>query len=93
MDVIGLSSNIIAIDAGAAHVCALTDSGAMRCWGRNQDGELGDGTTINRSIPVGVTGLSSGVIAMQAGGASDIEFRSHTCAITSGGRSQMLGAK
>ena len=34
----------VQIDAGAYHTCGRTDKGVVYCWGRNDDGELGDGT-------------------------------------------------
>jgi alpha-tubulin suppressor-like RCC1 family protein len=37
--------------AGQNHVCGSVSSGAMYCWGSNQSGQLGDGTTTNRSVP------------------------------------------
>ena len=46
-----------AIDAGAAYSCARLGDGTARCWGNNSSGQLGDGTTINSSVPVAVTGL------------------------------------
>jgi alpha-tubulin suppressor-like RCC1 family protein len=42
-----------AITAGAIHACALLASGAVRCWGNNSDGELGNGFENSRvSVPV-----------------------------------------
>jgi alpha-tubulin suppressor-like RCC1 family protein len=44
-----------AIDTGA-HTCALTTEGKAYCWGRNTWGNVGDGTTIDRTTPVPVAG-------------------------------------
>jgi alpha-tubulin suppressor-like RCC1 family protein len=40
-----------AIAGGGHHTCALMTTGGVRCWGRNADGELGDGTTTDRTTP------------------------------------------
>ena len=39
------------IVAGQNHVCGSTSSGSTYCWGFNQTGQLGDGSTTNRAVP------------------------------------------
>ena len=37
---------------GASHSCAILDDGSMMCWGDNNYGRLGDGTTADSNTPV-----------------------------------------
>ncbi len=69
------------ISAGTDHTCAVLED-AVYCWGNNDNGELGDGTTTARSVPTAVT--TSGVLdgtTVTAVSAGD----NHTCAIADGG--------
>jgi alpha-tubulin suppressor-like RCC1 family protein len=71
-----LGSGVQAITAGGAHSCAIVN-GAAKCWGLNNDGQLGDGSNTTINAPVPVTNLGSGVVAIAAG-------QNHTCALVSG---------
>ena len=66
------------IAAGSEHTCALTASGAIWCWGANFSGQLGDGTNVNRNMPVNVSGPSVGATEIAAGS-------EHTCAVIASG--------
>jgi alpha-tubulin suppressor-like RCC1 family protein len=45
------------IAGGGFHTCAAGEDGAVLCWGSNDSGQLGDGTTTNRSMPMPVAGV------------------------------------
>src|SRR5205807_275941 len=50
-----------------AHSLALRSNRSLWAWGKNTDGQLGDGTTTNADVPRAVSGLSA-VTALAAGG-------------------------
>ncbi|MBT0771682.1 hypothetical protein KIH74_22270 [Kineosporia sp. J2-2] len=60
--------------------CALDPAGGLWCWGRAADGETGDGTTTNRTVPVPVE--SGATWSSVAAGPT------HTCAVAAGGSVQ-----
>lgn len=66
-----------AVAAGQSYACAIADGG-VRCWGTNDAGQLGNGTTTRSLIPVQAIAAGSGATAIAAG--SD-----HTCAVVAGG--------
>jgi len=78
VDVSGISGEVSSVSTGAYHSCAVTTSGGLKCWGFNYTGQLGDGTTADKSVPVDVFRLDSGVISATAGGF-------HTCAVAARG--------
>ena len=77
MDVLGLESGIVSLAAGGNHTCAVTVEGAVKCWGENSEGQLGDGTNEHRASPVEVDSLEGSVTAIEAGYA-------HSCAVAEG---------
>ena len=79
-------SGIIAISSEYNHSCVLTNAGTVKCWGRNNDGQLGNGSTTQSSAPVDVCAREktaqevscpklTGIVAVAAGGSA-------TCALT-----------
>ena len=45
----------VVLSAGGSHTCGVTPDGSIFCWGDNFSGQLGDGTEIDRAMPVRVT--------------------------------------
>ncbi|MFM2079243.1 MAG: hypothetical protein RJA49_3133, partial [Actinomycetota bacterium] len=78
----GVTLKAKSVSVGANHVCALITDGSERCWGSNSAGQLGDGTTIQRTVPTAVLTAPraklTGVTAIAAGGL-------HSCAIIGSG--------
>src|SRR5437667_75328 len=66
-------ANVRAVSGGYRHTCALLRDGTVQCWGRNVEGQLGDGTTTSSSTPVGVGDITDAV----AVGSGVL----HTCAL------------
>jgi alpha-tubulin suppressor-like RCC1 family protein len=62
----------------AAYTCTVLNSSGVKCWGNNDQGQLGDGTTTDSSNPISPSGLNSNVIEIATG-------NNHTCALLNTG--------
>ena len=60
-------TNVVQVSYGGPHVCALVKSGTVYCWGLNDHGDDGDGTTSQRDSPVVVVGLPADATQVSAG--------------------------
>jgi len=72
-----------ALATGFGHTCAVVAAGAVKCWGLNGNGQLGNGTTTDASTPVTVNGINYPT-GTAAGG-------SHTCALLTDGAIKCWG--
>lgn len=54
VDVSGINAPVKSFASGYFHNCALLETGNALCWGGNTHGQLGDGTTTDRLVPVSV---------------------------------------
>ena len=85
VEVTALSGNVRQIATGAYHTCALTLSGEVKCWGRNDNGAIGsqDGDSTE---PVNVTGLQSRVVMIASNNSGN-----HSCALVEDGSVKCWG--
>ena len=74
------------VAGGREHTCAVYQGGNVRCWGANNLGQLGNGTTTNSTVPVLVTGLSAPAVRVTTG-------ERYSCALTSVGGVECWGAQ
>lgn len=81
--ILGAGAIATSIATGLEHTCALLSDGTIKCWGGNNYGQLGNGTTIGSHTPVSVNGISNAT-AVVAG-------QLNTCALLSGGTVKCWG--
>lgn len=68
-------SGTLDFSTGGHHTCAITNTGTLKCWGENDDGQAGNAaTTMDFVFPYGVAELSSASVDVAAGG-------QHTCVL------------
>jgi alpha-tubulin suppressor-like RCC1 family protein len=81
----GLNGGVTAIAAGSSHSCALV-GGAVKCWGSNSSGQVGNGNKTNQASPVDVLGLNGATLVSLAGGST------HTCGVSATGAAKCWGS-
>lgn len=69
----GGGSEVEELAVGGAHGCAILRGGELRCWGRGEEGQIGDGETRDRATAVVATKAAPGIVTIAAGSR-------HTCA-------------
>jgi alpha-tubulin suppressor-like RCC1 family protein len=85
--VAGISDAVAVAAGGFGHTCAVLADSTVRCWGWNENGQLGNGTTTDSATPVTVMGLSD-VRSIAGGGFT----RGHTCVIVADGTVRCWGS-
>jgi alpha-tubulin suppressor-like RCC1 family protein len=86
---VGVLTSVLSVGSGMDHFCAVRTTAALWCWGRNVYGQLGDGTTTDRSVPVQVVGAGGTGTLTNVTMAEGGEF--HSCAIRSDGTAWCWG--
>src|SRR6185436_637465 len=57
-------NQVVALVGGNTHVCAVRVNGEPVCWGNNGNGQVGDGTTVDRPVAVGVPSFLANIAAV-----------------------------
>ena len=65
--IVSLANDVVRFSSGEYHACAIRSDGSLWCWGGNDDGALGVGTTSYCTTPAMVTGLDAHVASVSAG--------------------------
>ncbi len=72
----------VSIAGGYHHHCAVMTNGDVYCWGRNEKGELGDGTLASKSVPTKVKGLPGPAVQVDGGASATMaDYTPKTCAV------------
>lgn len=86
---VSVGSKVKKVSRGWFHTCVITDSDDLKCWGRNYEGQLGQGNTIR----IGDDELPSSIPVISLGEkVKDVETGAyHTCAILESGNVKCWG--
>ena len=76
-------SDAVKVSVGDDSACILHLRGGVSCWGRNDAGQVGDGTTTRRHVPVRLSGITDAVDVSVSSGSTTVG--AHACALHSNG--------
>lgn len=74
------NATILGLAAGKKHTCAVLEDGTVQCWGANEAGQLGDGTTRDSRVPALVNGLPPAVEVRAGASFTCARLRNNTVA-------------
>lgn len=77
---------VISMDSGTSHTCAVSSTGSVMCWGANDQGQLGLGSTSVKELPTLVS-FDEDVTILSVSAGDE-----HTCATTSSGEVYCWGS-
>jgi alpha-tubulin suppressor-like RCC1 family protein len=91
---LGSGRTVLQITAGQQFACALLDNQTIKCWGRNQSGQLGQGSTLTRGDGAGEMGDALAVTSLSTTALPTGVFAgfTHACATLDNGTSKCWGA-
>ena len=92
LPIVPLGAPVRAIAAGANHTCALLDGGQVKCWGLNDTGQLGQGSTADVGDQSGEVLALAPVDLGPGRTAVAIDVGSHTCALLDDGGIKCWGS-
>lgn len=70
-----LAGAVVGVACGGGHTCAWESDGSVYCWGKNNNGQVGDGTNVQRLSPVPVAAAGFGKVTAL------VASYNHTCAL------------
>ena len=92
---LGTGRTAAAITPGDVHTCVRLDSGTLKCWGRNDFGQLGLGDTVDRGDNGGEMGDALPAVDLGSGGGRGVVSvgagATHSCALLEGGSVRCWG--
>ncbi len=82
---LGVGRTAVSVSLGSYHTCAILDDGSLKCWGHNNNGQLGIGSTTTQTTPQSVDlGVGRTAVSLSLGSY-------HTCAILDDGSLKCWG--